>query len=245
MATPKKPKTPPTKSDAPAGKATLDRFAVRTVNRSQIHSADYNPRIISASEQARLTAGIDALGNLQPIVWNERTGNIVGGHQRVKIFDKKHGHKEYDLQVAVVNLSESEEREANLLLNNPDAMGAWDLEKLQDMLVQKGENEIRPSAAGFDAGILFRMFGSDAVRDQVLPAGSAAEMATNMRELRSGFKEQAEEFKQNHDVDFYLVLVFKNTTERDSFIERHRLDYDVYQDPRVLDALLTEAAAKE
>lgn len=44
---------------------------------------------------------------VEPLVWNKRTGNLVGGHQRLKIL-KEQGRTE--VEVSVVDLSPIKEK---------------------------------------------------------------------------------------------------------------------------------------
>lgn len=46
--------------------------------------AEYNPRVISAARLKMLKKSLDAFGDLSGIVFNAETGNLVGGHQRLK-----------------------------------------------------------------------------------------------------------------------------------------------------------------
>ena len=50
----------------------------------------------------------------------------VGGHQRIDIIDEMMKNKEYFLDVLKVNLSEKEEIELNVVLNNAEAQGKFD-----------------------------------------------------------------------------------------------------------------------
>lgn len=59
----------------------LQHFEFGTVKRSQIKFADYNPRIIDESNQKKLIKAIKENGLIEPLVWNKRTGVLVGGHQ--------------------------------------------------------------------------------------------------------------------------------------------------------------------
>lgn len=103
------------------------------VDRSSLKNADYNPRIIDPDAEARLEQEIKR-GLVQPIVWNRRTGNVVGGHQRVARLDSLHQGKPYSLTVAVVDCDEVEEKRLNIALNNPDLMGQYDNTRLEDVL---------------------------------------------------------------------------------------------------------------
>jgi hypothetical protein len=81
-----------------------------------------NPRKISKAAKKALTASVRRFGLVQPIVVNESTGRVVGGHQRVAVLLEQ-GIKEVD--VAIGSWTPSEERALNVALNNPGAMGEF------------------------------------------------------------------------------------------------------------------------
>jgi DNA modification methylase len=84
--------------------------------------ADYNPRNISERALAGLSESVRRFGLVQPIIVNERTGNVVGGHQRRKTLVAE-GVAETD--VVVVDLDEGEERALNVALNNQHISGEF------------------------------------------------------------------------------------------------------------------------
>ncbi len=49
-----------------------------------LKSAVYNPRVISDEQLERLKKALHEFGDLSGIVFNRCTGNLVGGHQRLK-----------------------------------------------------------------------------------------------------------------------------------------------------------------
>lgn len=49
--------------------------------------ASYNPRVVSKRALAGLRESLRIFGDLSGFVWNERTGNIVCGHQRRQALD--------------------------------------------------------------------------------------------------------------------------------------------------------------
>ncbi len=125
--------------------------------RSELRGAPYNPRTITAKARKQLKAGLEALGLLHPLTWNKRTGNLVAGHQRLDLLDGlANGASDYKLTVAVVDLSPEEEIEANVLLNNPEAAGRYDLPKLGELLKTKG---VRVAATGFSLQDVHRVLG--------------------------------------------------------------------------------------
>jgi DNA modification methylase len=95
---------------------------VRVMKIAALTPAGYNPRTISEEAARGLRASLRRFGLVQPIVWNERTKRIVGGHQRVEAL-RALGRD--DAQVVVVDLAEGEERALNVSLNNPNIAGEF------------------------------------------------------------------------------------------------------------------------
>jgi len=113
---------------------------------SELTPARYNPRKISSDALGRLTKSLSELGNLQPITWNAKTGNIVGGHQRLKCYSAL-GKDE--VEVWAVWLDEAQEKAANIALNK--LSGEFDLPSLKDLLEELDTGEIDLDITGFGA----------------------------------------------------------------------------------------------
>ena len=65
---------------------------IRTLKAAQLKPADYNPRRDLQPEDAeyqKLRRSMEEFGYVEPIIWNERTGRVVGGHQRLKVLLEK------------------------------------------------------------------------------------------------------------------------------------------------------------
>ena len=109
-------------TDAPArgGQGGLVRMERRSL--ADLKPAAYNPRQISPKALEGLGASVREFGLVQPIVWNRSTGNVVGGHQRLKALEAQ-GVTETD--VVVVELDEARERALNLALNSPSIAGEF------------------------------------------------------------------------------------------------------------------------
>lgn len=116
--------------------------------------AEYNPRKDLAPGDAtydKLKRSIEAFGCVEPIIWNKRTGNVVGGHQRLKILLDL-GYTEDD--VIVVDVDEIREKELNLSLNN--IRNENDGELLTALLAElKEKGDL--SLTGFDEAEIDRM----------------------------------------------------------------------------------------
>ena len=81
-----------------------------------------NPRKISEEAKAGLRTSIERFGLVQEIVVNRRTMHVVGGHQRLDTLAEM---GETKVPVALVDLSEDEERSLNIALNNPKLQGEF------------------------------------------------------------------------------------------------------------------------
>lgn len=111
----------------------IERKKIRDMDR-----AAYNPRIElipGDTEYENLRRSITTYGLIIPVVWNKRTNRVVGGHQRLTVLENE-GETEVD--VSVVDLDETQEKQLNVALNNVE--GGWDEEKLSDLLAELGED---------------------------------------------------------------------------------------------------------
>jgi len=109
-----------------------------------IKTAKYNPRKISDQALESLKQSIQRFGFVDPVIVNDRTGVLVGGHQRIK------AAKELGLEavpVVGVNLDEGEEKALNVALNK--ISGEWDLDLLKGVLEDVQAAGLDLSLTGF------------------------------------------------------------------------------------------------
>src|SRR5215471_18690562 len=107
---------------------------IRTLPIAELKPAPYNPRRVLAPQSAayrKLKASLAEFGLVEPLVWNELTGHVVGGHARLRIL-KELGVAA--VPVSVVRLSEAREKALNVVLNNQEAQGRFDPAKLAELL---------------------------------------------------------------------------------------------------------------
>ncbi|MCC7193621.1 MAG: DNA modification methylase [Phycisphaeraceae bacterium] len=105
---------------------------LRKIPASRINPAPYNPRKDlqpGDPEYEKLAKSIDQFGCVEPLVWNKRSGNLVGGHQRFKVLQAR---GDTHVQVSVVDLPPDQEKALNLALNK--ISGDWDPRKLAELL---------------------------------------------------------------------------------------------------------------
>lgn len=105
-------------------------------NIKDLRPSDYNPRFMEERRMKGLERSVQKFGLVQDIVWNKRTGNVVGGHQRLIILQRS---KIKQAEVVEVDLSPEEEKELNLALNNPENQGVFVAPKLQNILIELKE----------------------------------------------------------------------------------------------------------
>jgi ParB-like chromosome segregation protein Spo0J len=152
-ATPSKP--PPSKAKGPPAAGALSKhqkFEVQRLHRSQIKRAAYNPRSIDDWAAKKLRQALEKFGLVEPLIWNKRTGNLVGGHQRLTALDTLDAHDggtgDFSLDMSVVDVTEKREKALNVVLNNPTLQGDYDLGALRALI---GEGaELTPDDVFFD-----------------------------------------------------------------------------------------------
>ncbi|QDU78614.1 ParB-like nuclease domain protein [Polystyrenella longa] len=109
-------------------------FPLRRMPITELKPAPYNPRIPlepGTPAYRRLERSLQEFSLVQPIVWNDQTGHIVSGHQRVEIL-KDRG--ETDIPVLVVSLSTEREKALNVTLNNRQVGSDWDQNALATLM---------------------------------------------------------------------------------------------------------------
>jgi len=89
---------------------------------AELHPFEGNPRHISDEAKAGLRTSIERFGLVQEIVVSRRTGRVVGGHQRL---DALREMGEAEAPVALVDLTDDEEKALNVALNNPKLQGEF------------------------------------------------------------------------------------------------------------------------
>ena len=96
---------------------------IRRMQLADLNPADYNPRKDLQPDDPtylKIKQSLETFGMVEPIIWNERTGHIVGGHQRIKAL-RDMGEAETD--VVVINEPLKEEKKLNVISTAPKAAG--------------------------------------------------------------------------------------------------------------------------
>ena len=98
---------------------------------NKLKPATYNPRQITKKQYNDLKESIDRFGLVDPIIVNEKTMTIIGGHQRYKIWKENAEQSNVDditIPCVVLDLNKEQERELNIRLNKSG--GEWDMDIL-------------------------------------------------------------------------------------------------------------------
>ncbi|MED0777797.1 site-specific DNA-methyltransferase [Bacillus siamensis] len=138
---------------------------IKNIRVEEINPAPYNPRIDlqpGDPEYDALKKSIEQFGYIDPLIWNEKTGHLVGGHQRYKILME---NKPKEITVSVVYLNVDEEKALNIALNK--ISGDWDEYKLEQVLLELKVANFDMSLTGFSDEELLETLPSDTEIDTV------------------------------------------------------------------------------
>ena len=135
--------------------------------------ADYNPRKDlkpGDAEYEKLKRSIEQFGYVEPVIWNQTTGRVVGGHQRLKVLMDM-GMTEVDC--VVVAMDEEKEKALNIALNK--ISGDWDKDKLALLIADLQGADFDVSLTGFEPAeidALFKDTLKDGVKDDDFDVGA-------------------------------------------------------------------------
>lgn len=164
---------------------------IQKIPAARLNPAAYNPRKDlkpGDREYEKLKRSIVEFGYVEPVIWNIQTGNVVGGHQRLKVLVDM-GQTEIDC--VVVDLDLRREKALNVALNK--IQGDWDEEKLASLMAEFDATDFDVSLTGFEAGevdaLLNRFysheaqedeFDADAAREQIAEDGGPVTQPGNL-----------------------------------------------------------------
>lgn len=197
-------------------KSKYQAYETETISRDQIKNAPYNPRIMDDGAKKRLKKNIARHGLVSALTWNKRTGNLVGGHQRLEQLDALEKSQDYELTVCVVDVDEREEAALNVQLNNPSMQGEWDLDKLAGI---SEEFDLDMSDdLGFTQTDIDFMFDGDERFSQLFESEEGEKMRGDLEAVKAARKESAEKLKERNSIEWYVGIVFETKEDRDRFM---------------------------
>lgn len=222
----------------------------------QLKQADYNPRIITPQQTKMLKESLEEFGDLGGIVYNKKTGNIVGGNQRARVLPKDaiiQRDEEYPKPDKVgtvatgyiiidgvrfsyreVEWDIAKEKAANIAANKHG--GDFDLEKLEPMLQEIAEEKINLELTGFSLSEIYQTFGHDILATQ---PESLVELSNRLREISETVKSGLIDINEQRDnPNFYLIVIFKTYKDRKAFTDKYKLPDNRYIDARNIISLM-------
>lgn len=156
---------------------------------------------------------------------------------------QKFPENDYRLRVDVIDVDEKQEKELNILMNNPNAQGTWDFDALARLVPDIDYQDAGLTAADLNIiGCDFLLQTeeensiADALEDMMAPLTEQkeaekaakqmerAEKVAHMKDVKQQVKEAAQ--KQAQDMDAYLMLSFDTFEAKTAFCER--FGYDPY-----------------
>jgi hypothetical protein len=200
------------------------RFESVRVWRHELRPHPKNPRSIGRKQEQRLRGKVKEVGLVQPLIWNRRTGFLVGGHQRLEVLDRLEKYEphtlanDYQIDVSACDLSDQQELEMLVFLNNPSAAGMFDLDLLADLNLEAG---IDFAGMGFDQIDVDLMFDGDARFSHLFEdAAEVSETKEKLAEVKAAREAGKERMQGANSAEFYFVVVCKDDGERDECMRR-------------------------
>lgn len=176
----------------------------------KLKPAAYNPRVElteDMEEYQALKKSIEEFGDVEPIVWNQRTGNIIGGHQRYNVL-KALGYKA--AMVSVVDMEEAQEKTLNIALNKVE--GEWDEEKLKTVLEELDFEDVQ--LAGFNMDEVALLMEDDGGFEE------------SMEEALGDAEEYSEDGYQN-GISFVITLRFETPEQAQDWAEKEGIEINI------------------
>lgn len=137
---------------------------IKKKNVADLLPAQYNPRKDlkpGDDEYEKLKRSITEFGYVEPVIWNQTTGRVVGGHQRLKVLQEM-GMTEIDC--VIIEVSEEKEKALNIALNK--ISGDWDTDKLALLITDLQGSDLDVYLTGFESAEIDALFKDD-IKDGV------------------------------------------------------------------------------
>ena len=129
---------------------------IQKISTDKLIPASYNPRKElkpGDPEYEKLKRSIEEFGYVEPVIWNKRTGVVIGGHQRLRVL-KDLGFTEVDC--VVLDIDEQKEKALNVALNK--ISGEWDIPLLTSLLKDLNDGGYDATITGFDVSEMSSLF---------------------------------------------------------------------------------------
>lgn len=213
----------------------LKQSETRIIKRSQINLNPINPKRHSDEKVKLQKKNLQKVGFLGGIVWNEKSGNLIDGHRRIKAMDLYYKYDgtlntDYDVKVEIVNLDEKTEKEqltymaigntkpdidliANYILDIDYSDIGLDIGELNDILAINIEV---PSLVDSIDDLLSPIPSSD-VDSLDVDEKTYEEKKEHMKAVKQQVRENAIERQQNEEA--YIMLSFSSFEAKSDFCD--------------------------
>lgn len=140
------------------------QLAIEYVAVDKLKPDPENPRSLGAPERERLKRILREHGFVLPLVVRRSDNRMIGGHQRLEIA-KELGFTELPI-VYRDNLTDDEARLLGIALNNEEAQGKWDHDKLSSIVRRLNSDKKPLAGSGFSDLTLKGLLRFDARQDK-------------------------------------------------------------------------------
>lgn len=209
----------------------LKQSDTRVIKRSQINLNPINPKRHSDEKVKLQKKNLQKVGFLGGIVWNEKSGNLIDGHRRIKAMDLHYKYDgtpstDYDVKVEVVNLDDKAEKEQLTYMavgnTKPDidliagyisdidytniGLDIWELNDILSI-----NTEMPPLLDSVD-DLLSPLPSFDEIE-----TSSADEKKEHMKAIKQQVRKSAIERQQNEEA--YITLSFSSYNAKEDFCD--------------------------
>lgn len=195
------------------------------IKRSQINFSAYNPRKKDPKVVEALKKNFKKVGFLGGIQWNETTGNLIGGHKRTEALDLIYNYDgtpetDYDIKVESIQLTEKQEKEQNIFLNNKRVQGETDFRLMAELI-----QDIDIEEAGLETYDIeyietivpnFQFAKNEDIKKDIEDLRTNDEKKEDIKKLKNDIKNN---IGSNVHTETYFVITFKTYDEKAEFLE--------------------------
>ena len=212
----------------------LKQSETRIIKRSQINLNPINPKRHSDEKVKLQKKNLQKIGFLGGIVWNEKSGNLIDGHRRIKAMDLHYKYDgtsktDYDVKVEVVALDDKAEKEqlTYMAVGNTkpdiDLIAGYisdidytnvglDIGELNEIL---SINTEMPSM--LDSDLLSPLPSFDEIETPSADEKTYDEKKEHMKAIKQQVRESAIERQQNEEA--YITLSFSSYNAKEDFCD--------------------------
>ena len=214
----------------------LKQSETRVIKRFQINLNPINPKRHSDEKVKLQKKNLQKVGFLGGIVWNEKSGNLIDGHRRIKAMDLYYKYDgtpstDYDVKVEVVNLDDKVEKEqlTYMAVGNTkpdiDLIAGYisdidytdvglDIGELNDIL--SINTAIPPFSDSLD-DLLSSVSSFDEIETQPTDEKTYEEKKEHMKAVKQQVRDSAIERQQNEEA--YIMLSFSSYEAKEDFCD--------------------------